>query len=475
MTPREQQLRDQSVGGSAATGVSAHITHGLSSSSTSASAARHDGRAHPWRRGSSRNAPRRANRSAPGSSERRPPPSTACRYSIPIPARVSASGPWLNWGFRRDPGEAADVDEGCHSRPPAGGRHQLCRWAPPMTDREDRASHGRIESSLYRRKESHGRNGDLGWTPWLAGFRAERGCAISLCVDLDPSVTPTAGDADARVSSLLAEGERRLAKPPGIDAREAVALKNDFGGSATSSRTSSSATGPAGSPSSRRGLDNVWRPRRSSSRFRRSPDGNEFHLAPLVPLVGRGEGALVAVVNRERGLYRLRGAARRDRRPDEEPPRRTTRAAGRSRDSSDTSTSSPPSTSAVADAAVRRGLQGRVARLVIASPEETGGGRGAAVPGGCHALRAGRPGRRTPAGEVQAAVKPCWSAPARKRRAGSSSAGERSWRDDEWVGWSALEAASDSRVEILIYGEGPHEPGGSAVRSRVGEWRLVPA
>jgi peptide chain release factor subunit 1 len=34
--------------------------------------------------------------------------------------------------------------------------------------------------------------------------------------------------------------------------------------------------------------------------------GREFHLAPLVPLVGRGEGAIVAVVGRERGeLYRL--------------------------------------------------------------------------------------------------------------------------------------------------------------------------
>ena len=33
-----------------------------------------------------------------------------------------------------------------------------------------------------------------------------------------------------------------------------------------------------------------------------------FYLAPLVPLVGRGDGALVAVVGRERGeIYRLRG------------------------------------------------------------------------------------------------------------------------------------------------------------------------
>ena len=42
----------------------------------------------------------------------------------------------------------------------------------------------------------------------LAEFRAEKGCAISLYLDLDPSIAPTAGDADARVSSLLDEGER---------------------------------------------------------------------------------------------------------------------------------------------------------------------------------------------------------------------------------------------------------------------------
>ena len=32
----------------------------------------------------------------------------------------------------------------------------------------------------------------------LAEFRAEKGCAITLYVDLDPSIVPTAGDADAK-------------------------------------------------------------------------------------------------------------------------------------------------------------------------------------------------------------------------------------------------------------------------------------
>ena len=66
-----------------------------------------------------------------------------------------------------------------------------------------------IESPLSReRKGAHGGNRDVGTARELAGFRAEKGCAISLYLDLDPKNVPTAGDADARVSSLLVEGER---------------------------------------------------------------------------------------------------------------------------------------------------------------------------------------------------------------------------------------------------------------------------
>ena len=42
----------------------------------------------------------------------------------------------------------------------------------------------------------------------LATFRAEKGAAISLFVDLDPSVSPTPGQAQTRVHSLLDEGEK---------------------------------------------------------------------------------------------------------------------------------------------------------------------------------------------------------------------------------------------------------------------------
>ena len=42
----------------------------------------------------------------------------------------------------------------------------------------------------------------------LAAFEAEKGCAISLYLSLDPSVTPTPGDADTRLHSLLDEAAK---------------------------------------------------------------------------------------------------------------------------------------------------------------------------------------------------------------------------------------------------------------------------
>ena len=143
----------------------------------------------------------------------------------------------------------------------------------------------------------------------LAGFQAEKGCAISLYVDLDPSITPTAGDADARVSSLLAEGERRAeAESRSMTHEQRVALKNDFARIRDFFENDFDRDGARGLAVFTASLDNVWRPR---TLIESVPDGvrvgREFHLAPLVPLVGRGEGALVAVVGRERGeLYRLR-------------------------------------------------------------------------------------------------------------------------------------------------------------------------
>ena len=143
----------------------------------------------------------------------------------------------------------------------------------------------------------------------LAEFRAEKGCAISLYLDLDPSTAPTAGDADARAKALLAEGERRThADARGLTHDQRLAVKADLDRIRDYLENDFERDGARGLALFSAGLDNVWQP---GVLIESVPDririGRELHIAPLVPLVGRGDGAIVAVVGRERGqLYRLR-------------------------------------------------------------------------------------------------------------------------------------------------------------------------
>src|ERR687888_2399744 len=60
----------------------------------------------------------------------------------------------------------------------------------------------------------------------LATFRAEKGCATSLYLNLDPSEVPTAGDAQTRMNALLNTAEKVDRKE--LTHEQRVALKNDF-------------------------------------------------------------------------------------------------------------------------------------------------------------------------------------------------------------------------------------------------------
>ena len=149
----------------------------------------------------------------------------------------------------------------------------------------------------------------------LAGFEAEEGCAISLYLGLDPSVTPTPGDAATRLRSLLDEA----AKGDGANRRELthdqrLGLKADFERIRSFYEDEFERDGAQGLAIFSSGLDNIWRTLPLTEAV---PDhvsvGSTLYLAPLVPLVGRGEGALVVVVGRERGhFYRLRGGRLQD-------------------------------------------------------------------------------------------------------------------------------------------------------------------
>jgi peptide chain release factor subunit 1 len=140
----------------------------------------------------------------------------------------------------------------------------------------------------------------------LASFRAEKGCAISLYVNLDPSDVPTAGDAQTRMNALLNAAEKT--DRTDLTHEQRGALKADFERIARWFDDDFDRDRAQGLAVFAARLDNYWS---SLSLPEPVPDsvkvGREFHLAPLVPLVARAVGTIVAVVGREPGqLYRLR-------------------------------------------------------------------------------------------------------------------------------------------------------------------------
>lgn len=144
----------------------------------------------------------------------------------------------------------------------------------------------------------------------LAGFRAEHGCAVSLYLGLDPSEVPTPGDLASRTRSLLARAERQLDERRATLARdERQALERDLERVGEWFDSEFSREGVRGVALFAAGKDNLFTPLllpwpvEDDARI-----AAQLYLAPLVRVVGRGDGAVVAYVGRERGdVYRLRG------------------------------------------------------------------------------------------------------------------------------------------------------------------------
>jgi peptide chain release factor subunit 1 len=140
----------------------------------------------------------------------------------------------------------------------------------------------------------------------LAGFRAVNGCAISLYVNLDPSEVPTPADAQSRVNALLNSAEKTDRSDLTHDQRGALKadlerIERWFDDDFERDRSQGVAVFAAG-------LDNFWS---TLSLPEPVPDrvkvARELYLVPLVPVVAHADGTIVAVVGREQGqLFRLR-------------------------------------------------------------------------------------------------------------------------------------------------------------------------
>jgi peptide chain release factor subunit 1 len=138
----------------------------------------------------------------------------------------------------------------------------------------------------------------------LAAFRVEQGCAISLYLGFDPSTSATIPAAGVKFNSLLDEAQKSaFATRRELTHDQKLGLQSDFDRIRTFLTEEFDRSGVHGVAIFAAGLDNFWTVVPLSETVpddtRVAPD---FYVAPLVPLVGRGNGAIVAVIDRERGL-----------------------------------------------------------------------------------------------------------------------------------------------------------------------------
>src|SRR3954469_19936191 len=138
----------------------------------------------------------------------------------------------------------------------------------------------------------------------LAAFRASNSLAISLFVGLDPTTVPTTADVATKLNSRLDEAHKTaVATRADLSHDQKVGLQSDFERIRDFFANDFDRGGVQGVALFAAGLDGFWSANALSEPVEDNVCiGPDFSVAPLVPLAGRGEDAIVAVVDRERGL-----------------------------------------------------------------------------------------------------------------------------------------------------------------------------
>ncbi len=295
----------------------------------------------------------------------------------------------------------------------------------------------------------------------LAGFRAAKGVAVSFYLDLEPSITPTASDVATRVNSLLAEAGRHLDRGD-LNHDQRKSLKADIERIRRYVDQELVRDGAHGLAVFADDCDNFWRPLTLTESVADTVKVNAaLFLTPLVPLVGRGEGALVVVVGRERGeLFRLRGGRL-------EPLAELTEEQPRRHDQGGWSQANyqrhidqlaQEHLQRVA-AELERRVRGRSERVVVVTTEEARSAFADLLPKGLQRAIVGWTTAEAHAGpaELLAAAAPVLEA----SRAREEEQALARWREEAGrngraaSGWeTTLEAASDGRVDLLLYRNG---------------------
>jgi peptide chain release factor subunit 1 len=299
----------------------------------------------------------------------------------------------------------------------------------------------------------------------LAGFRAETGCAISLYLNLDPSEVPTAGDAQSRVNALLNEAEKKDRKD--LTHEQRSGLKADLERIARWFDDEFDRGGSQGLAVFAAGLDNYWSALRLSEPV---PDvvkiGRDFYLAPLVPVVARSDGTIIAVVGREQGqLYRLNAGRLEEiaEHFDEQPGQHDQGGWSQGRYQRHIEKLVQDHLKGVAEELDRNRRRMHSPKVILVCSEEMRSEFTDELPVSAREALVGWTQARSNASptELLAAVTPILE----KAQARDESEAIERWREEAGrngraaSGWDqTLEAASDGRVELLLFQEGADRP-----------------
>jgi peptide chain release factor subunit 1 len=296
----------------------------------------------------------------------------------------------------------------------------------------------------------------------LATFRAERGRAISFYLDLDPSESPTPVAVDSRINALLDEVEKWPGRDS-LDHGQKEGLDTDLERLRGYFDSEFSREGAHGLALFCAGLDGLWVPLPLSDRV---PDlakvGKTCYLAPLVPLVGSGDGVIVAAVGRERGdLYRLTDGRLEELEEhfDEQPGRHDQGGWSQARYQRHIEKLVEDHLKDVAELLDRQVRRRRGTRIVLVASEETRSMLEGQLSHDVQSAVIGWTTAEAHAGapELLEAAKPVLA----KWRAEEETAAAERWQEEAGrngraaSGWEkTLEAASDGRVELLLLQEG---------------------
>ncbi len=298
----------------------------------------------------------------------------------------------------------------------------------------------------------------------LAGFRAENGCAISLYLNLDPGVSPTAADVATRVRSLLDAGAKSHGATRGDLPHESrQGLRNDFERIERYFEQDFDRDGAQGLAIFAAGPDNMWSALPLSTPVADTVRvADDFLLAPLVPLVGRATSALVAVVNREQGrVYALRNGRLEEiaDRTEDAPTRHDQGGWSQANYQRHIDNLAHEHYKTVGEELERRFRRLQRPRIVVVCSEDVRPEFLAALSTEVSGAIVGWATAEQHAGpaELQSAVAPLLDA----WRADREGEAVERWREETGrggrgvSGWKdTLEAASDARVELLLYADG---------------------